>query len=171
MAANRIAEVVVELLGDVARQLEMLLLVLADRNMGSAIEQNVGRHQHRIVVETYGCILAILARLFLELRHPVQPTDPRDAIEDPRQLRMPGNLALVEHDMLFRIDAAGDESRGDLPGVARQFQGPAPDRHRLGQRMHVDHAIQAVMGLLQLHEIDDRAEVISKMQIAGRLDA
>src|SRR2546421_12889311 len=65
MAANRIAEVVVELLGDVARQLEMLLLVLADRNMGSAIEQNVGRHQHRIIVETYGCVFAIFARLSL----------------------------------------------------------------------------------------------------------
>src|SRR5947199_9571048 len=114
MAANRIAEVVVELLGDVARQLEMLLLVLADRNMGSAIEQNVRRHQHRIIVETYRCILAILARLFLELRHPVQPADPRDAIEYPRQLRMPGHLTLVEHDMLFRIDAAGDESGADF---------------------------------------------------------
>ena len=38
-------------------------------------------------------------------------------------------------------------------------------------RMHVDDAIDAVVGLLQLHEVDDRAEVIAEMQIARRLDA
>jgi len=27
------------------------------------------------------------------------------------------------------------------------------------------------VGLLQLHEVDDRAEVVAEMQIAGRLDA
>ena len=49
---DRAAEVVVEFLRDVARQLEVLLLVLADRHVGGAIDQNVGRHQrsdrHRV---------------------------------------------------------------------------------------------------------------------------
>ena len=98
-------KVVVEFLRDVARQFEVLLLVLADRHMGGAIHQNVGRHQHRIVVEPDGRVLAVLAGLFLELGHAVEPADPRHAIEDPRQFRMPGHLALVEHDMLLRIDA------------------------------------------------------------------
>ena len=38
-------------------------------------------------------------------------------------------------------------------------------------RVHVDDAIDAVVRLLQLHEVDDRAEVIAEMQIARRLDA
>ena len=66
---------------------------------------------------------------------------------------------------------AGDEGRGHLAGVAREFRRSAPHLHRLRQRVQVDHAIQAVVGLLQLHEVDDRAEVIAEMQIAGRLDA
>ena len=41
--------------------------------------------------------------------------------------------------------------------------------HRDG--VHVDDAIETVVRLLQLDEIDDRAEVIAEMQIAGRLDA
>ena len=84
---------------------------------------------------------------------------------------MAGDLALVEHDVLLRIDAGGDEGRGHLPGVAREFGRAAPDRTGLRQRMHVDDAIEAIMGLLQLHEIDDRAEVIAEMQITCRLDA
>ena len=105
MAADRIAEVIVEFLRDVARQFEVLLLVLADRHMGRAVEQNVGRHQHRIVVEADRGILAILAGLFLELGHAVEPPDPRHTIEDPRQLGVARNLALVEDDVLLRIDA------------------------------------------------------------------
>ena len=42
---------------------------------------------------------------------------------------------------------------------------------RLVQEYQIDDAIKAVMGLLQFNEIDDRAEVIAEMQIAGRLDA
>ena len=84
---------------------------------------------------------------------------------------MAGHLALVEHDVLLRIDAAGDEGRGHFAGVAREFGRAAPDVDRLRDRVHVDDAIDAVMRLLQLHEIDDRAEVIAEMQIARRLDA
>ena len=171
MAANRVAEIIVEFLGDIASQFEVLLLVLADGHMGGAIQQDVGRHQHRIIVQSDGRILAVLAGLFLELGHAVEPADPRHAIEDPGQFRMPGNLALVEDDVLVRIDARGDEGRGHFPGIARQFGRAAPDRYRLRQRVHVDHAIETVVGLLQLHEVDDGAEVIAEMQIARRLDA
>jgi hypothetical protein len=37
--------------------------------------------------------------------------------------------------------------------------------------VHVDDAIETIVGLLQLDEIDDRTEVIAEMQIACRLDA
>ena len=84
---------------------------------------------------------------------------------------MPGDLALVEHDVLFRIDAGGDEGRGHFAGIAREFGRAAPDVDAMRDRVHVDDAIDAIVRLLQLDEIDDRAEVIAEMQIARRLDA
>src|SRR5438093_5596410 len=149
----------------------MLLLVLSDRHVRGAIEQDVRRHQHRIIVETHGGVLAILARLLLELGHAAEPADARNAIEDPCQFGVAGDLALVEYDVLLRIDAGGNERRGDLAGVAGQFRRAAPDVHPLRDRVHVDDAIDAIMGFLHLHEVDDRAEVIAEMQIARRLDA
>ena len=68
-----VGKIVVELLRDVSREFEMLLLVVANRDMGRAIDQNVGRHQHRIIVKPNGSVLTVLAGLLLELRHPVEP--------------------------------------------------------------------------------------------------
>ena len=71
--ADRLGEVVVELLRDVAAELEMLLLVLADRHVRRAIDQDVGRHQARIGVKPDRGVLAVLAGLLLELGHAVEP--------------------------------------------------------------------------------------------------
>ena len=170
MAADRVAEIVVELLRDVARQFEMLLLVLADRHMGGAIDQDVGRHQHRIVVEADRRVLAVLAGLLLELGHAVEPAEPRHAVEDPGQLGVSGDLALVEDDVLLRIDAAAMKAAVTSRVLRASSAGPPQtDAGVIG--VQVDDAIEAVVRLLQLDEVDDRAEVIAEMQIAGRLDA
>ena len=158
-------EVVVELLRDVARELEMLLLIVPDRHEGGAINQNVGRHQGRIRIETDRGVLAILAGFLLELGHAVEPAEPRHAVEDPGKLGVLGDLALVEHDVLFRIDAAGDEGRGRLADGARQLGRILPH----GDRVHVDHAIDAVVALLQRDELHDGAEIVAEMQVAARL--
>jgi hypothetical protein len=84
---------------------------------------------------------------------------------------MLGDLALVEHDVFFRVDAAGNEGRGDLTRIFRQLLGPAPDRNRLGDGVQVDHAIDAVVLVLQCDELRDGAEIIAEMQVAGRLHA
>ncbi len=145
----------------------MLLLVFADRHMGGAIDQNVGRHQRRISVEADRGVLAVLAGLLLELRHAVEPAEPGDAIENPGKLGVLGDLALVEHDVFFRIDAAGDEGRGDFANGVRQLGRLLPYR----DGVQIDHAIDAVVAVLQLDEALDGAEIIAEMQIAGRLHA
>ena len=122
MRGDRRSKVVVELLGDVARQLQMLLLVVADRHVGRPIEQNVGRHQHGIIVEADRSVLAVLARLLLELGHPVQPAEPSDAIEDPGELGMLGDPALVEDRVGLGIDAAGEKSRCHFSRRARELR-------------------------------------------------
>src|SRR5262249_12041487 len=49
--------------------------------------------------------------------------------------------------------------------------GPAPDRNRLGDGVQVDHAIDAVVLVLQRDELRDGAEIIAEVQVAGRLHA
>ena len=113
-AAIDCGEVVVELLRDVAGELQVLLLVVADRHVGGAVEQNVGGHQHGIVVEPDRSVLPVLARLLLELGHAVEPAHPGDAIEHPGEFGVFGDAALVEDDVALGVDAAGQERRGDL---------------------------------------------------------
>ena len=48
---ERLAEARVEALGDVAGELEVLALVVADRDDVGLVEQDVARHQHRVVEE------------------------------------------------------------------------------------------------------------------------
>ena len=45
---ERLAEAGVEALGEVAGELDVLLLVVADRHDIGLVEQDVGRHQHRV---------------------------------------------------------------------------------------------------------------------------
>jgi hypothetical protein len=79
-------EIIVELERDVAGELDMLLLVLADGDVGRAINQHVGRLQHRVGEQADARALAVLARLVLELGHAIEPTHPRGALEDPGEL-------------------------------------------------------------------------------------
>ena len=95
----------------------MLLLVLADRHVGGAIGQDVGGHEVRIDVETDRSRLLVLARLLLELGHAVEPAETGHAIEDPGELGMLRNLALIEDDVFLRIDAGGEERGRHLAGV------------------------------------------------------
>ena len=69
--------------------------------------------------------------------------------------------------MFFGIDAAGDEGRRHFPDARLQFLRLLRQR----DRVKIDDAIDAIVGLLQLDEFGDRAEIISKMQIARRLHA
>ncbi len=145
----------------------MLLLVLADRHMGGAINQNVGRHQRWIRIESDRGILPVLAGLLLELGHAVEPAEAGDAIEYPGELGVFGDLALVEHDVFFRIDAAGDKGGGDFADRLGQFRGLLPH----GDRVQIDDAIDAVVTVLQFDEALDGAEIVAEMQVAGRLNA
>jgi hypothetical protein len=75
--------------------------------------------------------------------------------------------ALVENDMLDRVDARGDEGRGDGAGAVDQFLGVG----LTVSRVQIDDAEDAVMLVLQRDELLDRAEIVAQRQVAGRLDA
>src|SRR5262249_28574227 len=71
------------------------------------------------------------------------------------------------YDVPLGVDAGGDEGCGDLADRVRQLDRILP--HRDG--MQIDHAIDAVVALLQLDEFHDRAEVVAEVEIPGRLHA
>ena len=66
---ERLAEPRVEARGDVAGELEVLALVVADRDDVGLVQQDVAGHQHRIGEERGGDEL-VRVGLVLELRHP-----------------------------------------------------------------------------------------------------
>src|SRR5262249_7190740 len=109
----------------------------------------------------------ILAGLFLERRHPVEPADARDTIKDPGELGMLRNLALVEDDVLLWIDTAGQERGRNLARRARQFVRVLP--HSDGVK--IDDTINTVIAILQRHELGNGTKIVAEMQIAGRLHA
>ena len=160
-------EVVVELLRDVARQLQVLLLVVADGHVRRAVGENVGRHQVGIDVEPDGGVLAVLAGLLLELRHAVEPAEPRHAIEDPGELGVLGDLALVEEDRALGIEPGGDVGGRHLADRGFELVGVLPDR----DRVHVDDAVDALVRLLQLDPLQHGAQIVAEVQAAGRLHA
>ena len=145
----------------------MLLLVVAHRHMRRPVGEDVRRHQHGVNVKPDAGVLAVLARLLLELRHAVQPADARHAVQNPGEFRVRVNLRLVENDVLLRVHARRDKSRRDLARGAPQIGRVLLDR----DRVHIDDAIDAIVIILQRHEFRDRAEIVAEMQIAGRLDA
>src|SRR4029450_1301374 len=166
---NGFRKVIVELLSDVARELQVLLLILSYRHMRRSINENVGGHQRRIGVQADRGVLAVLARLLLELGHAIEPAQAGHAVEYPGEFCMLGDLALIEYNVFLRIDAAGKESGGHLARVLRQLLRTAPDGQRLGDGVQVDDAIHALVPILQRDELCDRAKIIAEVQIAGRL--
>ncbi len=126
--------------------------------MSRAIDQNVSGHQVRVGIKTDRGVLFILARLFLELRHAVEPAHARNAVKNPTQLGMSTNARLVEQDRLVRIEARRDKRCGDLMDCTAKFGGPK----RLGNRVHIHDAIEAFKAVivLQGNKVPNRPKII-----------
>ena len=80
---------------------------------------------------------------------------------------MSGDLGLIEDDVLFRLDARREIGRCHLARVVAQLFGVLPNR----DGMQIDHAVNALVVVLQIHEIADRTQIVAQMQIAGGLHA
>ena len=115
---ERVAEGVVEPDRDVARQLDVLALVVADGDLVGVVEEDVGGHQHRIVEEADAHELLALG-LLLELRHPPQLAERRGAVEDPRELGVGPNVALDEQQGAVGIEAGGHQPHRHAAGRGR----------------------------------------------------
>ena len=152
---------------NVPRELEVLFLVFADRDVRGLVRQDVCRHQVGICIKADRRVFAVFAGFFLELGHPVQPAEPCDAVENPGKLRVRGNLALIENDAAFGIDPGGQKGRRHLAGVRHQILRFLP----YGDGVQIYNAIDAFIITLQADEIPDRAQIITEMKVPRRLHA
>ncbi len=109
---------VVEALSDVARQLQVLLLIFADGHVIGPINQDIGSLQHGVVKqacgnETLAAILLALDAFILKLRHAREQAVGGETVENPAQLGMFRHERLDEE--VFRLDANGQEVEHQIP--------------------------------------------------------
>ena len=124
----------VEALRDVAGQLDVLTLVVADRHVRGPVEQDVGGHQHRVGVERRPRHRTVAA-LLLELDHPVELADVRRALEQVGQLAVRRHPALLEQGRASRVEPDRQHQRPQLRGeVAQQARDRAWWSSRAGRR-------------------------------------
>ncbi len=156
----------IEALGDVARQFQVLRLVLAHGHDAGLVEQDVGGHQHGVLQQAVAHGF-LFGGLHLVLRHALQPAHRRDAGEHPGQLGVRGHGGLHHDGAGLGIDAGGQIERGDLLDFGAQLGGVLVER----DGVQVDDAEDALVIVLDAHPVLERAQVVSDVQISGRLHA
>ena len=111
---------VVEPLGDVAGDLQVLLLVLADRHDVGVVEQDVGRLEHRVGEEP---VLGgePLLDLVLVADALLQPAHRRDGRQEPGQLGRLGHVGLDEQRGPLGVEPQGEQVDEHVEDVAAEL--------------------------------------------------
>ena len=116
-----LAETMIEALGEIAGELDVLELVFAEGDIGGVVEENVGGHQNRIVenadvtgVATFG--------LFFVLNHARSLAHGGDTIEEPAEFGVGGNARLaVDVDVVVQNEAGGEVIFQGAEGVGGEI--------------------------------------------------
>ena len=113
---------VVEVGRDVARHLEVLLLVLADRHDVRVELQDVGRHQHRVGEEPVIGLHALRDLVLVGVRA-LEQAHRRHRREQPRELARLGQVRLAVEHRALRVEPAREVVERHLaheaPALAR----------------------------------------------------
>src|SRR3546814_5750659 len=79
--------------------------------LAGLIQQDIRRHQHRIIEQASVDVVGVFGALVLELRHAIELAHLRVAVEHPAQPRVRRHMALHEQRVVRRIKPAGDIQR------------------------------------------------------------
>jgi hypothetical protein len=164
---QRLAEALVEAARDLAHQLDVLALVLADRHLVRLVGENVSRLKHRIEKEPGGDELALLRRLLLELVHPVEVPVSGYRGQQPAKLGVLMHVGLAKQNATLRVEPRREQNRGRVLDTLAELGRVVVDR----DRVQVDDAIERFAPLLPLHILANRADVVTEVLAAGGLDA
>ena len=145
-------------LRNVARQLDVLTLVVAHRNEVRPIQQDVGRHQHRVGEEAGGDEV-LLSGAILELRHPPKFAEAGHGAEQPGRFRVGGDVALEEDGRAVGVEPGGEEQRCQVERRLVQLR----RLKRSGDRVEVDDAEERLALLLRRRILAKAAAVVAEV--------
>src|SRR6266508_3040687 len=163
---ERLAVAGVEPLGDVAGELDVLALVVADRDDVGLVEQDVARLEHR-VGEQRGRDELLLVRLLLELRHPAQLAEAGHRRQQPIRLGVRGHVALDEYRRAAGVEAAREQQRGRVERRPAQLLRVVGDR----DRVQIDDAEVGLAALLRRDVLAEATGVVAEVLLPRGLDA
>ncbi len=156
----------VEALGDVAGQLQVLLLVRAHGDVVRLVQQDVRGHQAGIGEQAGVDVVRVFLGFILELGHAGELPKLGVAVQNPGQLGVLRHLALDEKDALLQVDAHGQQHGVAIQHVFPQGGGLLPD----GDGVQVRQAVNALVLILQAHEILQGPQVVAQGEGARGLD-
>src|SRR5262245_17749492 len=159
---ERVAEAGVEPLGDVPRELEVLPLVVADRDDVGLVQQDVAGHQHR-VREQAGRDEVPPVGLVLELRHPPELAEAGDGREQPTRLGVRRDVALREDRRALGVEPGGEQHRVEVERALAQVGRVVLDR----DRVQVDDAEERIAALLRRRVLAEAADQVAEVLVPG----
>ena len=158
----------VEAADEVAAKLDVLGLVLADRDFGGFIKKDVGGHEDRVGKDAHSdSRIGHLRALVLELGHPLQLAHVEIVLEDGVQLGVGRDARLKEYRRLLRVKARSEVEGRDVARVV-------PEVFRLnrkGQGMEVGDEDETFALVLKILEVGESSDIVPEGQFARRLDS
>ncbi len=127
--------------------------------------QNVGGHQHRVAEESVGrqvLVGEVLLHL-LVAGHALQPAQRRAHAQKQRQLGVLQHAALQKQHALCRVEPGRQVVQHHLDRIGRDLAGVGVVR---GQRVPVGDEEVAIVLVLQLDPVGQRAHVVAQVQFS-----
>ena len=144
----------------------MLLLVLPYRDDVGVIEEDVGRHQHRVVEKAGIRLEAFCHFVLIGMRlHEERYGD--EALEYPRELGVLRDARLLKDDDLLRVDTDAEVVEDDVDYVGAQERCVLHGGQGVVIRDH-EHAVVLLIGIKERLK---RAEIVADVERAGGLEA
>ncbi len=144
----------------------MLLLVFTYRHLMGVIEHNVGCLQDGIIEQPHAHAL-LFGRFIFELRHALQPSQRRDAVQQPTAFGMGRNVTLHKQGAFVRINAGGQQDGGQRPRLKVQLNRIL--RH--GDAVQINDTKEVFLLILTGYPIFDGTQIVPYVYIPGWLDA
>jgi segregation and condensation protein A len=158
---------VVEAKSSVASDLDVLALILADRNVIGVVQEDVCGLQRRIGEEPAADeVLLALGGLVFELGHTGELAVAHGALHNPAELIVFGYVALGEDGCHVGVEANSEEHRGGTQGRGTNLARLVSDR----QGMEINDSVERIGTVLTRDPVTQRSEVVAKVQIAGGLN-
>src|SRR5690606_37889028 len=112
-----LTEALVEPVGNIAGEFDMLPLVRADGNEMGIVQDDIGGLEDWIGEQGGADTFFFATRFVLELGHATEFTKTGDGLEDPAEFRVLVYIGLHKENAMFGINTGGEDGVGDTGNV------------------------------------------------------